>query len=415
MLQLGEAHDFPTRDADEQDGRLVMADAGEGDTEGGQDEVDDLSSGTSGDESQDGKTDRSPGWRSKSRQKMEYGKHWILKNLVFVKAGGCLVPLSVIEKAYHLDCQRENQQPLSLSVLARLLHQQFPEAGKCRLGPRGNQKIHYRKLRWQGNDSAKQSSSVTTPLTPAVDNRAEKTPFEGSLSPQMQEDGKEPQPSVSGSGMERKQHMTGAGVSASPNQQSAKDNDEGEKECAEAAARLQQVVKKVFSQGKRDMLLKTFSHSGKCRNTPCTSLCLMFRRVRSHVVGARHACKVLVIYSILLKLHVASCVSDDCGLTACPALRASRQIKRGLDDEQKEGQQEEEHVQLPVTKKLNVKDNQSPCVLLKQPSQAPLPISEPPIPLLPSPPPGTVQPFQFMIVQPMLKQEVCHISKRVYA
>lgn len=402
-------------DNDDQDDKLVMADTGEEeeDREDAQEEVYDSSSGTS-DESQDGKIDRFPGWRKKSQRKMDYGKKWILSNLVYVSNSDHLVSLSHIEKNYLSDCQKEGQEPLLLSVLARLLHQLFPEAGKCRLGPRKNQKIHYSRLNWHANNPVLPNNSATAPLTPVVDERTEKTPFEGSPSPQMQGDGKEPQPIMSGRGLEKREHMTSDIDSASPVVSLAEDKDEGEKECPEAAVRLKQVLKKVSSQGKQDLLLKTFAHSASCHNLQCTSLCLMFRRVRRHVVTARHPCQVLRIYSAVLRLHVTACVSHDCGLPACPALRASRHTKRGLDEEQVEAQHE--CVRQPVTKRPNVQENFLSTVLVSQPTLPSSPESQPSSPLLPPTPPATL-PLQIMFVpvQSLLKPDVPPFSNPVGA
>lgn len=357
MFQRVEVPDSTACDTDEEEGRLVMADTGEEGGEDEQEEADDLFSGTDGDESQDGKMGCNPGWRKKSKKKMEYGKNWIVKNLAFEKDGSSMVPLSVIARRYIADCLKEHQDPLLLSVLARLLHQQFPNAGKCRLGSRKNQKIHYSKLRWVVNNAAQQCNSATAPQTPTVDEKAEKTPIEGSLSPQMQGDVKEPQPIMSGSKSVKRQHTTSEMVTASPDQLPVRDIDEGEKECPEAAGRLEQVVKKICSQGKRDILLKSYAHSASCRNASCSSLCLMFRRVRSHVVSARHACKVMRIYTVLLKLHVALCVDDNCGLTACPTLRLSRQNKQCLD-----GKQEEQHEKFPVKLSPDLMPNSPPSI-----------------------------------------------------
>lgn len=330
----------------DEEGRLVMADMGEEGGEDEQEEADDLSSGTDGDESLDGRNGCNPGWRKKTKRKMEYGKKWIIRNLVFEKDGGSLVPLSVIARRYFEDCQRERQDPLLLSVLARLLHQQFPKAGKCRLGSRKNQKIHYSKLRLVVDNPAQHSNSATAPLTPTVNVKAEKTPSEGSPSPQMQGDVKEPEPIMSGSrGEEKRSGMTIEVVAASSTQSQVKDIDESEKECSEAAVRLEQVVRRMCSQGKRDLLSKSYAHSASCHNPSCSSLCLMFRRVRSHVVTARHMCKVIQIYTVLLKLHVKLCVDNDCGLTACPTMRLSRLNTPCLNGEQ-EGQQEKLRVML---------------------------------------------------------------------
>nr|BDT63424.1 MAG: RFX DNA-binding domain-containing protein [Sesarmops intermedium nimavirus] len=326
---------------------------------------------------QDGKLDCNPGWRKKSRKKMEHAKIWIENNLVFERNSVCLLQLSDISSKYLADCERDGREPLLISVLCRLLHQQFTDVGKCRLGPRGKQTIHYTKLRWR---QVQQCNSTATPLTSAIDERAE----EGSTSPQMH-DGSSTEPQ-SGRGVERKQT-----TSDLPSQLPAESDDEGQKECEEAGTRLQQVVK-VFLQGKRDILLKTFAHSASCYNISCFSLCLMFRRVRRHVVNARHECHVLRIYSLILKMHVATCVANDCGLTACPALRASKQNKRGLDAEQ---QQQQEEIHQSATKRLNVQDdNNLPCALPRKPS-AP---SQSFAPLLSSMPAYTTQPLRIMLV-----------------
>lgn len=109
------------------------------------------------------------------------------------------------------------------------------------------------------------------------------------------------------------------------------DDKEG---CETAAQRLSQVLKWISNQGRKDFLLREFAHSASCQATSCTPVCLMFRRVRRHVVAARHSCFVLRLYSGLLRMHVSSCNNSECGLPACPALRATKAIKRSL------GQQE---------------------------------------------------------------------------
>nr|BDV50180.1 MAG: hypothetical protein [Chiromantes dehaani nimavirus] len=387
--------DEAASDVDDED-RLVISDTGEEDYQdeaaSDVDDEDRLVISDTGEEDyrengQNDNQDRNPGWRKKSRKKMEHAKIWIENNLVFERNGVCLVHLSDISSKYLADCERDGREPLLISVLCRLLHQQFTDIGKCRRGPRGKQTIHYTKLRWR---QVQQCNSTAAPLTSAIDERAETTPFEGSPSPQMYA-GSSTEPR----GVEREQN-----TSDLPSQLPAESDDEGQKECEEAATRLQQVVK-VFLQGKRDILLNTFAHSASCYNVSCFSLCLMFRRVRRHIVNARHACHVLRIYSLILKMHVATCVANDCGLTACPALRASKQNKRGLDAEQE--------IHQSATKRFNVQDNNLPCALPRKPS-TPLPAS---LPLLSSMPAYTTQPLRIMLVTAVTEPNVRSISECV--
>ena len=94
--------------------------------------------------------------------------------------------------------------------------------------------------------------------------------------------------------------------------------------CLEAAKKLQQVLKYIHGQGKKEMLLRDFALSASCSKATCYPICLMFRRVRRHVVGHHGPCAVLRLYAMLLKLHVAKCTKMDCGLPACPALQKTR-------------------------------------------------------------------------------------------
>jgi len=149
---------------DDQDDRLVMADVKEEEEDeeddlevGGQDVEEYSSPRHSGEESQAAKKGRGgPSWRKKSQQKMDHAKQWIVDSFLLVTTTVSMVSLSDIEKAYNSACRREGREPLTMYVLARLVHQHFPEAGKCRLGSRGNQKIHYSKLQWRVSSSPNQ-------------------------------------------------------------------------------------------------------------------------------------------------------------------------------------------------------------------------------------------------------------------
>ena len=55
---------------------------------------------------------------------------------------------------------------------------------------------------------------------------------------------------------------------------------------------------------------------------------MMFRRVRRHILAAKHQCAILRLYSLLLRLHVNSCTDENCGLLACPTLRAEKGVKK---------------------------------------------------------------------------------------
>nr|XP_045622368.1 uncharacterized protein LOC123772978 isoform X1 [Procambarus clarkii] len=326
------------------------------------------------------------GTRNEAQQKMEDGKQWLINNVVFINTVISVIPLSSVEEAYKAYCNETGKEPLATSVLARLIKSLFPKAIKCRLGSRGNQRIHYRNLKmkkgtvllsqpsdWMSETIRKPSSTYgmtgsTSKSTKrdCVDIINEKNlniseqqevhynnsiEEEGGKALEEQDNSVEsadkPQlkvnefvkqeEKVSTSKMPIQKNPTSQMSSdeeedcetaaKNPTSQMSSDEEEG---CETAAKRLSQVLKWISNQGRKDVLLREFAHSASCQKVSCTPMCLMFRRVRRHVVAARHSCSVLILYSSLLRMHVSSCVNADCGLPACPALRATRSAKRSL-------------------------------------------------------------------------------------
>lgn len=308
------------------------------------------------------------GARNEAQQKMEEGKQWLTKSLMFVNTVLSVVPLSSIEEAYQTYCKETKKEPLTTPVLARFIRGLFPGAVKCRLGSRGSQRIHYRNLQLkslkvQAQASIGMSESIEKSGHLCETSTSIDAPVNDNVSPTVQEStntsGQEEIQHIEDCFEEKEnskefivpheggetQHISAAGekcdekqegkisTTEAPKQKNLKsqitreDNQEG---CQPAAQRLSEVLRWIFSQGRKDVLLREFAHSASCQVLTCTPLCQMFRRIRRHVVAARHSCSVLRIYSMLLRLHVSSCNNSDCGLPACPALRATRPVKRSL-------------------------------------------------------------------------------------
>ena len=98
--------------------------------------------------------------------------------------------------------------------------------------------------------------------------------------------------------------------------------------CRGAAKRLSNVMSWVKYNGDSRIFLREFAHSASCGNNNCRSFCKLFKRLRKHVMSAKHKCSLLRIYSLLLRLHVNACTNDKCGLEACPILRSRKELKR---------------------------------------------------------------------------------------
>ena len=97
-------------------------------------------------------------------------------------------------------------------------------------------------------------------------------------------------------------------------------------ECMAGAIRIARIIRWLVSQDERDkifnMIMATVSHSASCKKRLCCLLCIMFRKVRLHMANScRHPCYVLCFYSPILKMHVKTCTSGNCGMAYCPKLR----------------------------------------------------------------------------------------------
>ena len=97
--------------------------------------------------------------------------------------------------------------------------------------------------------------------------------------------------------------------------------------CKGAAKRLSNVISWVKENGHTELFLRDFAHSASCKNINCNPFCKMFKRLRKHVISAKHNCSLLRLYSLVLRLHVNTCTNNNCGLNACPILRTRKQLK----------------------------------------------------------------------------------------
>ena len=108
-------------------------------------------------------------------------------------------------------------------------------------------------------------------------------------------------------------------------------------ECMTGAIRIVRIMRWLMSQDERkkifNIIIKTFSHSASCNKRLCCLLCIMFRKVRLHMYMCRQPCHVLRYYIVLLKLHVKTCTSDNCGMGNCPELRKLREGKNKTREE----------------------------------------------------------------------------------
>ena len=415
---------------DDQDGRLVIVDVKTEDEEeeeedelehGGQDTEECFIPRPFEDESQVKLVGK--GWRKKTQLKMDHGKQWIVENLLFVTTTVSVVSLSSIKKAYCSDCHREGREPLTMFVLARLIHKEFPEAGKCRLGPRGHQKIHYNHLQMKLSSSPNQRHMNGVVSTTSGKEAAGETSSDNLTLKEVQTKGKKPASGVKPRDVEQDTSQqksdgtlcaTGEAVPTAATQLVSQDDNQSQQGCKDAANTLVQVVKSFKLQGKLDMLLKLFAHSASCSKPSCYPVCLMFRRIRHHVVSARHACHVMRIYTMLLRLHVARCNDDYCGMTACPALRASQRAKRSWDDDLQEekAQLEQQHDEFQQTAKRVIVQAKRPFLLkLRLPSPASsLPNSEPSTPSPSVTPTHTLPPSPVRNTLPLSFEARCEVK-----
>ncbi|KAK4311125.1 hypothetical protein Pmani_017358 [Petrolisthes manimaculis] len=307
-----------------------------------------------------GKIQRRSDLRNESLKKMRDGKAWLIKTLIFVESAVCSLSLCEVVDEYRSYCRSTNRTPVTTPVLARLIRSVFSSATKCRVGPRGSQKIHYRNLQWrQDACNCSISKSLEKPEETVSSNEfqkvelfvsscnqdQEKTQLEDHQDSQVihseslykncievnvkqesvdslkddddkqvQENRKDLDPysdeKESKSSEEREEEQEGkllveeAPDRRNPGEEAQIKDNQGE--CETAANGLSRVIKWMYEQNKMMTLLQYFAHSASCRNQTCSPICLMFRRVRRHVVGARHACSVLQVYSTLLRTHVST-------------------------------------------------------------------------------------------------------------
>ncbi|XP_042207543.1 uncharacterized protein LOC121856237 isoform X2 [Homarus americanus] len=360
---------------DDSDGELVIIDdndkyisldkpAGDEDTTSGSSTSDKIEMPTviqEEEQSEDHVTSPRNGSRNETQQKMEHGKLWLSRSLIFINTTLSVVALSSIEEAYQKHCKETGKEALTTPVLARLIHSLFSDAIKCRLGPRGNQKIHYRKLQLKqttvsfsqstintSENSTASVNSVNDSVDPTSDEifniykQEERQPEDSGKQEHKNIKDKESvdEPEVRTNHVavtekdEKKEEKTGISETPSRENQMSQISMDDKEGCEIAAERLSKVLKWISNQGRKDVLLQVFAHSASCQLPSCTPVCLMFRRVRRHVVAARHSCSVLRVYSTLLRMHVSSCKSSDCGLPACPALRATKPVKRSIEQQE---------------------------------------------------------------------------------
>ena len=342
--------------------------------------------------------------RQEVQYQMKHAKEWLLDTIITNR--NTVVSLVYIEDAYKEHCAKTGQEPIIASVLARLIRGLFQDAKKCRLGPRGKQKIHYRNLslRTSEYDYAKKDNNDTVIVEQDEDVRSEQESYTDipldepiDLStcflPQDPVKDKIRMASVSTtndilSAIQKEQesytdipldepidlstrflskdpvknNVRMANVSTTDDtlpttqgeQESYKDIPFDEpmdlstcfspkdpvknnvqmalsyislpsiqQECEEGARKLSEVLNWFNYNGQMDIPLMVFAHSSSCKNK-CTRMCMMFKRVRRHVMTASHACHILKLYAGVLKLHVSSCrAPSDCGLLLCPTLKSN--------------------------------------------------------------------------------------------
>lgn len=288
--------------------------------------------------------------RVESKKKVENAEAW-LRNIMALAGSLCILRLGDIEDSYLAFCKENDKEPLATPVLARLIHKLFPEAEKCRLGPRGNQRIHYRNLRFK-NESDAQTVNQTSKLQNVTKVHPQNSTKESEDIKSKQPDAsrnqnteidnvidecteKQNENNLTSENKESLINQIETEDSPKKNENQAIQSQDDEESCKAAAKKLTDVLKWISDQGEnhKKALLRDFAHSASCQDNRCLPVCMMFRRVRRHVVAAKHCCSVLRLYSMLLRNHVSSCTSDNCGLPACPALQKTRIQKRSLEME----------------------------------------------------------------------------------
>ncbi|KAF2351575.1 hypothetical protein FHG87_017670 [Trinorchestia longiramus] len=95
-------------------------------------------------------------------------------------------------------------------------------------------------------------------------------------------------------------------------------------QCVAEAKKLAEMTKRMAEGHQLHHLLRVFGHSASCNNNACVSPCLMFRRIRGHLVSIDHECAIVHVYSQLTRMHVDTCVTEKCGFLTCKGLQAYR-------------------------------------------------------------------------------------------
>lgn len=95
-------------------------------------------------------------------------------------------------------------------------------------------------------------------------------------------------------------------------------------ECVADAEKLAKVTIAMTKSHQLHSFLKLFGHSVSCMSDQCNNTCRMFRRIRGHVANARHPCAVMQVYSQVLRLHIDTCLEQNCGLVSCKSMLAMR-------------------------------------------------------------------------------------------
>ena len=251
-------------------------------------------------------------FQNDARQMVKYAKEWLRNSLVII-GNHTALSLASIEDAYKVHCDKTGQERIiTTPTLARLVHSMFRVGGvsKCRLGSRGKQTIHYKNLSLgttvgvEQNRPARSEQEQIFTLDEPID---------------LSTHGRRAPPSSHGC------------VQVPPRVSSSTDDISNQPDCAEGYKKLYAILTWNIQNGHKKFMLKQFAHSASCKATRCSKLCMMFKRVRRHLIaaaaaggGGHHECpSILRLYTIVLKLHVLTCQEEDskCGLPSCSILK----------------------------------------------------------------------------------------------
>lgn len=94
-------------------------------------------------------------------------------------------------------------------------------------------------------------------------------------------------------------------------------------DCEDNGNRMVGLVKRLEKTGRLDSMLEALAHSSSCSSITCNQMCLMFRRIRRHLVGSPHHCKVRRTYLVLVKRHLTRCKNLECDF--CKNIKKQRE------------------------------------------------------------------------------------------